>query len=147
MERWSLLPGIAATSTAGGSGGGGGGGASGGGGGDGGGSAVGVSSGMPPAAVGSAPLGGHGDSQGPCLALRRVAGEDADRDAFLVVVGCHFSYARDRAHPLPDFPTAKGGGCANLVDAAYAAGDRAKMLALVDLEGTERLNFDDSRGR
>jgi len=75
-------------------------------------------------------------SRGPCLALRRCAGVDSDRDAFLVVIGDHFAYARDRTHPLPTFPGATAGGCANLAEAAYQTGDRAALLALLDLEGS-----------
>eukprot|EP00911_Craspedida_sp_UC1_P002794 UC1_evm1s2045 len=75
-------------------------------------------------------------AQGPCLALRRIAGADVDRDAFLVVVGDHFAYARDRAHPMPSFSYAERGGCAALAQAAHAQGDRQALLALLDLEGS-----------
>ncbi len=68
---------------------------------------------------------------------------DGDRDAILCVVGDWFAYARDRRYPLPDFPDAAGGGCANLADAAWAKGDIACLRELVDLEGSVgRVRYD-----
>eukprot|EP00471_Norrisiella_sphaerica_P003492 CAMPEP_0184482352 /NCGR_PEP_ID=MMETSP0113_2-20130426/3911_1 /TAXON_ID=91329 /ORGANISM="Norrisiella sphaerica, Strain BC52" /LENGTH=303 /DNA_ID=CAMNT_0026862027 /DNA_START=128 /DNA_END=1039 /DNA_ORIENTATION=+ len=73
--------------------------------------------------------------RGPYLALRReIHGEESE--SLFVVVGNHFAFARDRKHPLPSFPSAKSGGCANLVDAAYHQGDREKMTQMVNLEGS-----------
>ena len=74
----------------------------------------------------------HG-SKGPWLALRAI---DTDVDAFLVVVGDHFAFARDRVRSLPDFSYAKKGGCGSLADAALQRGDREALLALISLEGS-----------
>ena len=74
----------------------------------------------------------HG-SKGPWLALRAV---DSDVDAFLVVIGDHFAFARDRLKPLPDFSYADKGGCGNLADAALERGDRDALLALLSMEGS-----------
>ena len=79
---------------------------------------------------------GLDQSGGPCLALRRIAGLDADRDALFVVIGDHFALARDRTHPLPSFAEATKGGCANLADLAWSQGDRASLVQLLDLEGS-----------
>jgi hypothetical protein len=78
-------------------------------------------------------VGGAHGSKGPWLALRAV---DTDVDAFLVVIGDHFAFARDRVRPLPDFPYADRGGCGNLADAALECGDRKALLALLSLEGS-----------
>eukprot|EP00294_Goniomonas_avonlea_P016420 CAMPEP_0114555278 /NCGR_PEP_ID=MMETSP0114-20121206/8664_1 /TAXON_ID=31324 /ORGANISM="Goniomonas sp, Strain m" /LENGTH=341 /DNA_ID=CAMNT_0001740393 /DNA_START=25 /DNA_END=1051 /DNA_ORIENTATION=+ len=68
---------------------------------------------------------------GYCLALRRRS----EPDAILCVVGEHFALARDRPS-LPSFPPESGGGCANLVDAAWMQKDHGRMCAMLDMEGS-----------
>lgn len=53
----------------------------------------------------------------------------------LCVAGDHFGLAIDRA-VLPAFDGAKAGGCANLIDHAFASGDRAAMEQFLDMEGS-----------
>jgi len=77
------------------------------------------------------------DGKGPYLALRRVLTSTTPNEVetFLIIVGNHFGYARDRQHPLPEFES-KAGGCGNLVDSAFERGERDKMEHLLELEGT-----------
>eukprot|EP00899_Mesostigma_viride_P009019 jgi/Mesvir1/18118/Mv09415-RA.1 len=72
-----------------------------------------------------------------CDASTRVESPSAG-DAILVVIGQHFVFVEDRRRlragsALDAFQGP--GGCANLVDAAHAAGDRAAMEDLLQLEG------------
>jgi len=89
------------------------------------------------------------NGKGPYLALRRITenagGDTTGHESLLVIVGNHFAYARDRAHPLPEFGSRlRAGGCANLVDAAYEREDRAKMIHMLDLEGSYGEVYDSS---
>ena len=81
-------------------------------------------------------LSGPGLRDGPYLVLRRVPRSDQEPDAFLVVVGNHFAYCRDRVGPLASCSYANRGGCASLADAAYTADDRNALIQLVNLEGS-----------
>ena len=72
-------------------------------------------------------------SKGPWLALRAL---DTDIDAFLVVVGDHFAFARDRLQLLPDFEYSEKGGCSNLADDALQRGDRNALASLISMEGS-----------
>lgn len=83
-------------------------------------------------------------SDGPFLALRRLA--PSKSDAILCVAGEHFGFALDRPHPLPEYPEAKGGGCGNLADAAWKAGDRGRLEHLLQLQGSYGLVRGGSRG-
>eukprot|EP00039_Didymoeca_costata_P016121 m.283732 g.283732 ORF g.283732 m.283732 type:complete len:371 (-) comp16338_c2_seq99:2072-3184(-) len=70
-----------------------------------------------------------------CFVARRVFSQEEERDSFLVIIGDHFGYTRDRRSSLPKFRT-KSGGCASLVDEAYSRKDRDSMIAMLDLEGS-----------
>eukprot|EP00931_Biecheleriopsis_adriatica_P011441 TRINITY_DN112531_c0_g1_i1.p1 TRINITY_DN112531_c0_g1~~TRINITY_DN112531_c0_g1_i1.p1 ORF type:complete len:391 (-),score=62.25 TRINITY_DN112531_c0_g1_i1:43-1107(-) len=76
---------------------------------------------------------------GATLALRR---SEAGREGILVVVGDHFAFIADRRKaalapwPLPEAVATAGGGCAKLVDAALAAGQRDLAEQLLSIEGS-----------
>lgn len=82
-------------------------------------------------------IAGDEGGVGRVLALRRLG---AERDAFLLLVGDHFSYVRARARrdsagAASAASAAKSGTLFALVDDAVARGDRAEAEHWLDLDG------------